>query len=342
MQTTIKGIIMTVWTVLSCTHLPIKPTEINEDCLGKENAFIQFVAPQNPIFYLDCAQDMDWGIGIYTPTQKFGYIYPCFNQNNANQIAFVRSYTNRRPPQPDELCTLDVCTGEQKMLCANIIGDLQWSQNGWISFKRNDNQIWKIKPNGDSLSLISFGGSYNNHFDWNNEGTHCIYQKEAGGSYYNLMADAKGNVIDTLSDILAGRNNWDWGNNLIVYKGYHPNLGYGMFTYNVSNHQIKLVLGINSQEIQHINLQKWIEIDSIFICNMPNFILRTNIYTQQTDTLKKTGDNFYYLNFASSINYLIAPRFDRVYINPCLSEVSMNLYIMDKNGKEERKVIVPE
>lgn len=79
------------------------------------------------------------------------YTRPFPNPNNADEFLFIQ-----RIKRFDALYTYNLKTKQKiKLLEGRILFVPKWGKNDWILVTREDEQIWKLKSNGDSLQQLS-------------------------------------------------------------------------------------------------------------------------------------------------------------------------------------------
>ncbi len=96
------------------------------------------------------------------PQGSFGYFYEymdldhsaaSFNPKNNEELVCIR----HRNGLPDGLVILNTKNQAiQTLLEGQVRYYPEWSEKGWIVFCREDNQIWKIRSNGEDLTQLTF------------------------------------------------------------------------------------------------------------------------------------------------------------------------------------------
>jgi hypothetical protein len=88
--------------------------------------------------------------------------YPVFNPNNENEILFFYSDLSKNINQ---IVVVDIVANNARIILNNfeIITQPKWNNNDWILLNKKkanyQHEIWKIKSNGDSLTLLCSGGT---------------------------------------------------------------------------------------------------------------------------------------------------------------------------------------
>lgn len=88
--------------------------------------------------------------------------YPAYNPYNDNEFIYVNKISNVR-----YLYRYNMVTNE-KLLIGTFpkVLSFDWGRNDWILLEIGDNNVWKMKSNGDSLSQLTSGSTYF-HSKWN-------------------------------------------------------------------------------------------------------------------------------------------------------------------------------
>ena len=133
--------------------------------------------------------------------QGHKYSWPIFNPNNNNEILYSLRDSSSGAYQ---LVKYNMASGVKNILLDNVRVSYQpkWSESDWIVYSNHsDNQIWRIKSNGDSLEQISIG-------EWNfapvldASGDHCYwnYSETGGNPYRVLKKNLSTGIVDTIYD----------------------------------------------------------------------------------------------------------------------------------------------
>jgi len=142
---------------------------------------------------------LDWMISplptgpFFEYPDPYRYDAPAFNPNNPYEIAYLRIHNDQQ--FVGDLCTFSFCTGEFKIIADNFLDNLDWGSNGWLIYTAMDYHIYKIKPNGDSLTQLSNLGGYNRAGKWNPSGTlywnyrdDGIHVKNKNGEEFHILS----------------------------------------------------------------------------------------------------------------------------------------------------------
>lgn len=145
--------------------------------------------------------------------QGYGVTSPVFNPNNKFEIAFLYALTSTPGSQGSELWKYNFCDNSYQYLSNNVRMGLDWSAKGWMLFRGTDNQLYKIKDNGDSLTQITFSNSITEGGIWSPDGTKIFYKSTDGASKMKLISETGAE----LKEYDINMYDWIWhGENTIV------------------------------------------------------------------------------------------------------------------------------
>jgi hypothetical protein len=92
--------------------------------------------------------------GVYPDTS---YFIQAVNPNDAFQIAYMK-YVTLGNQSVQQVWITNLCTKRSTFVATNVGMPVRWSSKNWLLFSGPDHQLWKIKPDGDSLSQLTFEG----------------------------------------------------------------------------------------------------------------------------------------------------------------------------------------
>jgi hypothetical protein len=153
-------------------------------------------------------QDECYSFGTSSSPLGFQYEYadylfrePAYNPLNSDEFIYVRE--DKLNNSSTELRKHIISTGFDQVLTTNVWGVPDWHQNGWIIFRRTDNQVWKIKSDGDSLIQLTFSGTHLGP-RWNTSGDKfvCSWDNQT------LIAASNGIPVDTIPEFLFYYGDW--------------------------------------------------------------------------------------------------------------------------------------
>jgi Tol biopolymer transport system component len=223
------------------------------------------------------------------------YRTPCFNPSNNDQFIYVRE--DKQNPGITELHRRTISTAADVILLTGVMDIPQWHANGWILLTRNDNLIWKIKANGDSLTQLTFDGM-NLGARWSPAGDKFVYRKAVGSTSYAIIANAQGISLDTLAGFIPEYGDWSPdGTKLCSVVG----AGSGSIAYyDFSTGQAINVATVPSGEFV---LRAYWQRDSRTICwNTRKGVYKTDINTHSTIRMLNSCDSKLWWTFQFSGN----------------------------------------
>lgn len=214
---------------------------------------------------------------------QYSYQSPFYNPNNSDEICYLRL---TQEPYASELRVHNFSTNEDKFLASPLWGKPYWSKNGWILFNKGDNQIWKIKSNGDSLTQLS-DPSLGSYFSasWNETGEKIAYRKQSTSGYLTIITDSSLTPLDTIEgyNIVGGA----WFDNILAFGN---NLN-GNVSFVIYNADTKATTEIstniaNSGNGENVKGLLWLSNNELMWSN--NFgVYKTKVSSGQTEELRK-------------------------------------------------------
>ncbi|MBW6484053.1 MAG: hypothetical protein K0B10_13455 [Vicingaceae bacterium] len=268
-------------------------------------------------------------LGYQYQQPEITYNAPCFNPNNPNEIIFVRGYYST---QSNELVKYNLITKNETVLLSStqIWGHPNWGINGWILLNKGDNQVWKIKDNGDSLTQLTT--QFGIDAIWSPNGNEFAYWVQIGSVDYTFFSDINGNVLDTLLyPNIAYQAAWSPDGSKIATLG----LSY-------INLNTKQTISVHtSLNPPYINSVGWLSDSETIIWSSNDGFYKTNINTNTTTRIKTACSSKKYIRPTVFNNKIIIQRFDSKLISENIIWTENNLYMMDADGNNETKLTLP-
>lgn len=266
----------------------------------------------------------------------FGYNYlvdtnylmmPSFNPNNPNEFVYV--YKNYNSGQT-EIYKYDLTNNTKQLIYSgNIIFPPKWGGNDWILLNPSDENVWKIKANGDSLiQLTTSAGNF--YPEWNPEANKIIFFNSDINK--SIIISSIGVPLDTLEKPVHALVNWGTNNwiatlsvsfGLEIFDSYGNN-STGFIPDNFS--QLGGCFWINNSVL-------WANSDGIYSTQFPSL---------NTSLIKATCNSKTYLfaSYSQLSEKIIWQKVDRSLINEDLIEVKSRLFIMNADGTDEQEIII--
>jgi len=272
------------------------------------------------------------GMGYkYVPLLNINCTYPCLNPLNENEFAYIRQLNSNI-----ELCVynrssksnISILQLKNKKYEGIPASYVRWSKKNWLLFEDLYNNIFKIKPNGDSLTQLTFSRSDFNP-EWNNKGTlFCTEHLTFDKKYITIIRDEKGDALDTIQygNIQTISGIPSWNNDRYIFGSNYD--GFLLIDYMFKN-----VIQIPTN-IKDAGEPYWINENEIIYSNHIEGIYTFNIKNYTTKKLRQISNanqysfisllpnnNFLcernYFELIDSINGIIAYKTTICIINPC-------------------------
>ena len=328
-----KLIVILVWIGLSLFLLSCKEKEGTEEppayCAACEPCE-RFYLPWSPIPY-PVKQ---------LPQQRYS---PCFNPNNGNEFVYV---DEDREAKTSMLIKYNLLRQQQVMLLSkgSVVGQPKWGKNGWIVFSNGTN-IFKVRDNGDSLAQLTFEGINQNPEIFENN---ILFEYSGGlpGTAGIKIMDMDGNNRNTVT--VNGTLRKNVVNGLGEIAG---SLGsYRLATYHLTTKKQETFLANDTGYYQRIISDKcWHPNNTdIYFIAVPIGendttrlgINKINKHTQQETLIKNVCATraYYYVSISPDGKKLLVERENVTLVENYTRLVGSDIYIMDIDGRNERKV----
>jgi len=270
--------------------------------------------------------------------EKYCYWFPCTNPSNEYEFCYCRM-SNTSPSLIDmDLFTFNFCSGKTNLVSSKLRGRPDWSSQNWIIFSGNDANLWKIKPNGDSLIQLSNSG--NDFFaKWSPNGERYVFNGSG-------IAIKNGNVV---SELPTHCSSCLWKNDSILIGGIESSNAkeYQIYEQNVNTLSSRLITKIPMYGTGNM-LDLKVNTAYFYVSNPDNS--GTNKYfsldlssldTVVLQTLPQSFSQFWALNGRNKIILQQVLR-DTMTGNPSKLNYRSHIAIMDLDYRNERQVLIPE
>ena len=274
------------------------------------------------IEYLDECEDippfegLGWGYNYIS--ESVGYYNITRNPYNEEEIFYFK-YNQNIENNNNQIIKYNFSTKQETVIYHDnpISYCSSPNEKGWILFNMNFGDIYKIKTNGDSLTLIKQNNCYNPIWIGNNK---IIYSTETIPYIINEQGNILDSIPNTYPETFSIKNN-----NLLL------------------THDNKIILyKLDTKEITDIILGNiifradWIDNEKFVWCDR-DAIYKTNINTQETDTIKQVCNSTLHESciYSSFLNKYVFS----VELHNKTDSITINrryiLTIMDINGDNE-------
>ncbi len=224
-------------------------------------------------------------------SDSFLFDMPSINPNNANEFVFYLycdAYKGIFTYNMQSKKRTQVTKGTMKSGVPQ--SQPKWGRNGWILFGDLDYNIYKVKPNGDSLTKMTKTGR-NYTPDWNYDGTmFCAQYINSHNNSYTAFYDAQGNIIDTIQELNANNflfdNQVDWQNKRYVLGTQYQKV----ILYDYAKKETLDIL--NTKDLD-VGFPRWTG-ESDIILSGQDGIYTMNIYNKKVKKIRQTCSGKYY------------------------------------------------
>ncbi len=273
--------------------------------------------------------------------RRFGYGRPCFNPNNSNEFVYYKT-DSTKPDVISEIWTYNLVTKEERHLANDGLYMLKWSSKNWIVFNRIDNQVWKIKSNGDSLTQLTYE-HWSLYPDWHPDGEKIIFRREDDSPRPNLMImDKDGEIISTLDSTLGWTAHWSPDGEKIIYGHNNQNFGYVYTDNPTAIHKVRVIPNIKNS-ISAYSIFCFPDSEKITWIDAYGSLRITNIYTRETVLVKQGCDAKKYLSpsVSSDGKKIIVERINQKKMAENTIYATFDIYIIDLISLKETRVEFP-
>lgn len=266
---------------------------------------------------------------FYTQVGLYSYSFPIFNPTNPYQIVYRKNY---------QLYFFDFETGiTSPVIEQHIHTQPSWGANGWILAGLMTG-LYKVKPNGDSLTRMNVVTKYKANVKWN----------PSASLFYFLdgklkIASAADSLVTALSEY-AEPFDWDSDTSIICTL---PLLGKGIYRYYIHSNTYVLLY-----PNQHTYWHLWLDptLNTLYASIMEGkapSLIRFNYQANLRDTIKPMYPSYQYGNggaYAPQTNMCILSLIRQSWKDSLKNELwqQTNLVLMRPDGSEERIVTLPE
>ncbi|MEN9582478.1 MAG: hypothetical protein RL641_432 [Candidatus Parcubacteria bacterium] len=265
-----------------------------------------------------------WTYLIDTPN----YSFPFFNPNNPSEIIFQKKNYSAANTV---LYRFNLLTKQKSILfTGENLYQPKWGKNGWILLNTSDNNIWKIKEDGNSLIQLTYN-STSFAPEWNQACDKIAYFKSDGISHKLFIMDENGNNIDSATNYFSSQSCWR-----------HPNL---IATITPLNLIVIDPIADTVKILHEINTgifggAYWLSDHENIIWSYEEGIFITNCITKATHCINASCNTRTYLfpTYAPQTNKVIFNKVEKKAINATEVKVSSKLYIMNVDGSGESEL----
>lgn len=225
---------------------------------------------------------------------------PHFNPSNNNQFSFIAAVPGSNLY---DLCVHDLSTGVTEVILQGhtYLHQPKWHANGWILFRGNANIVYRIKGNGDSLTVVSEQAVFHTP-TWRPDGKAWISNNVVDFSGDIDVFDLEGNLIEVIPGEVFNFGDWSEENRIITHRpnNFGPHQMAWTDAENVSWQLLDFDTVSPQMPVRDI---KWIPMSNeVMYSQLVSDISKINIYTGQVSTVREGCGSRYYEYFSINNN----------------------------------------
>jgi hypothetical protein len=271
---------------------------------------------------------------------KFSYRSLGINPKNKHEICFLRQLNSTPSFRYYDLLKYDFCTNKTSLIVSNVKTVSDWSiQDYFIFVSYEDDKVYRIKSNGDSLKQLANVEEFYKLTNWSPNGTKIVLNN-------NTVIDASGNNLQKLPFIIATYT-WESDSTLFYCSYDDPKDDFKLLRYNFNTKKSQLFYAEPKNGTSHIHHFSAKDSKIYGFTQNDN---KYNYFSIDTKTLKKILLGSYYVNNLSlyikgSFDNQLLATFDMRDTIPaqiCAFKHRSHIALMNLDGTNERQVLIPE
>lgn len=264
--------------------------------------------------------------------ENYSYYAVCTNPNNDYEFCFVRINNDT---QVADFCKYNFCSDKTTVLLKNSNTSCAWSVKDWLLFIKNENELWKMKSNGDNsvrigTTLLNFGG-------WSPDGSKLINDSK--------ILDENGNFISDLSSLQSSDLIWETDSTLFYSKENKIDKKIDIYRYNIQNKTSKWLYSranTSGHEMLAFSAKEpYLYIK--FYDDSAYLYMKLETKTGEAALIKTYSD---YVPFFTGIlkdKFLVSLNVtDTLTKIPCSINQRKHIALINLDGTNERQVLLPE
>ena len=286
------------------------------------------------------------GVGPWYTGPALTYDLPCFNPNNQREIVYYKGETNNLTNYGLYTANLDTHQQHFIHLGNDFYMQVRWGSTGWLALSKN-NQVWKMKANGDSLTQLTFGTP---HYmpQWSPDGQRIVCREPDTRGAPLVIFDKNGRRLAQLNGFPVNYcESWspDGTKLLIIYGPLANDQGYGVGVYDLATNHAELLVDTQVPNNSSGNLTGavWLPDSRNVVWAAGTGIYTTDTQTRVTKQLHTGCDTRLYLrpDVSADGRTILVCRVDSKSLdNGQGVYVESNLWLMDIDGSNERKLVL--
>lgn len=279
---------------------------------------------------------------LISDTIPFDYKFPCFHPNNDDLFAYYR-FDNSQLNSNSEIWIINFCTAEKRMIVDNALAGLDWNRKDWLIYTGVDQNIYKVKSDGDSLTQLTYEGEYNLYPRWSQSGEKIAFETERLGQNYIFISNKDGESIDTINE-LSNITAWSWVNeNELFFVREEFNVR-SLNTFNLETKEATFLhtLGLIQSSDSLIINSTLIFGNRIILWCAAGLIGKTYLDFDEYQIIEETliHEKFNYVALVPGNQEFIVNKSTRHYEGNCQYSNKEEFFLYDFTGNNQRKIIL--
>jgi hypothetical protein len=283
-------------------------------------------------------------LGVLHSWSNYNKMMPYFNPNNNDEFLYI----DKIPGSPfSDMCIHNLVTGETNCILSGqtYLYQPRWHANGWILFRGNGNNVFRIKSNGDSLLQITTSSLFQRPV-WRPDGQAWISNNTSDFSGDIDVFDLQGNLIEVIQGEEFFKGDWSADNRIVTTKGY---TGSNQLTWTHASeiNWVDVTFDYNTPHLPSRDIH-WIPMsDEVMISQLYEDISRINVFTGEkipvTDRCIGTYYEYFSINNSCSkiVAQLISP--EQIYSDGWFNIIiqKSEIVIMNFDGSGQQVINLP-
>ncbi|MEO0582147.1 MAG: hypothetical protein AAF135_07995 [Bacteroidota bacterium] len=236
---------------------------------------------------------------------------------------------------------MDLFTGEKALVMETTpLGRASWHPNGWICFTAFDQQIWKFKARGDSLTRVT-NENLNSNSGWAPDGKSILFRKGVGRpnpeTFFTKIKEGESSFtrMDHLPRSLYAL--WNTSKSIVVQYDNTPDFKITDWEdSSYSEHRLPIEFG---------RIQAWHPDGERFVLNSDRCLYFYDWKTEELETFGEiTCNNQFYNYFLPSPDsrYGYVSKSIVTFLSPIDAYIQVKIFWMDFETGEEWEVVLDD
>lgn len=261
---------------------------------------------------------------------------PCFNPENSNEFIYVE-YEPYEEVYNKKLWKFNLLTKEKTFIADNVWCNPKYGLHEWIFFNRFNEQIWKVKSNGDSLQPL-FTQELNYDVEACVSDERIVFRRIIESDYFAMFSDYDGNILYKIVDNVYSDGSWSSDGNKLLSTYSFTNTARGIAVYNtLYNLLYKFNHGEYESNDDAIHGMDWYVDSENFVWCKRDGVYRVNINSGLQELLIEgcSASEYGYPSFSPNNSTILLEHYSLKHLEGNAYFKESNIVITDINGMNE-------